>query len=127
MKKYTIFALAALVFAACTTPQPEPEAPDPVMTVDVAEYEATNAAEELIFNIESNIDWYITTDADWIEFAPAEGNGNSAVVVSIAKNENYDARESVITIAADVRLMEPGSIARSQGKGKHVIDNRTLE
>ncbi len=26
-----------------------------------------------------------------------------------------------------LRLMEPGSIERSQGKGKHVIDNRNLK
>ena len=43
------------------------------------------------------------------------------------KKKLSDKLKSVITIAADVRLMEPGSIARSQGKGKHVIDNRTLE
>ena len=38
-----------------------------------------------------------------------------------------DRLKSVISIAADVRLMEPGSIERSQGKGKHVIDNRNLK
>ena len=35
--------------------------------------------------------------------------------------------QGVLSIAADVRLMEPGSIERSQGKGKHVIDNRNLK
>jgi phenylacetate-CoA ligase len=43
------------------------------------------------------------------------------------KKKLSDKLKSVLSIAADVRLMEPGSIARSQGKGKHVIDNRTLE
>ena len=38
-----------------------------------------------------------------------------------------DKLKSVLSIAADVRLMEPGSIERSQGKGKHVIDNRKLK
>lgn len=34
--------------------------------------------------------------------------------------------KSVLSISAEVRLMEPGAIERSQGKGKHVIDNRKL-
>ena len=37
-----------------------------------------------------------------------------------------DKLKSVLSISADVKLMEPGSIERSQGKGKHVIDKRTL-
>lgn len=37
-----------------------------------------------------------------------------------------DKLKSVLSISADVKLMEPNSIARSQGKGKHVIDNRKL-
>ena len=34
--------------------------------------------------------------------------------------------KSVLSISADVRLMEPNSIERSQGKSKHVIDKRNL-
>ena len=37
-----------------------------------------------------------------------------------------DKLKSVLSISADVKLMEPGSIERSQGKSKHVIDNRKL-
>ena len=43
------------------------------------------------------------------------------------KKKLADKLKSVISIAADVHLMEPGSIERSQGKGKHVIDNRNLK
>ena len=37
-----------------------------------------------------------------------------------------DKLKSVLSISADVKLMEPNSIERSQGKSKHVIDNRKL-
>ena len=37
-----------------------------------------------------------------------------------------DKLKSVISIKADVKLMEPGSIERSQGKSKRVIDLRKL-
>ena len=43
------------------------------------------------------------------------------------KKKLADKLKSVLSISADVRLMEPGSIERSQGKGKHVIDNRKLK
>ena len=42
------------------------------------------------------------------------------------KKRLADKLKSVLSISADVKLMEPGSIERSQGKGKHVIDNRKL-
>ena len=43
------------------------------------------------------------------------------------KKRLSDKLKSVLSISADVRLMEPGSIERSQGKGKHVIDKRELK
>ena len=43
------------------------------------------------------------------------------------KKRLADKIKSVITISADVRLMEPGSIERSQGKSKHVIDKRLFK
>lgn len=43
------------------------------------------------------------------------------------KKKLSDKLKSVLSISADVRLMEPGSIERTQGKGKHVIDNRNLK
>ncbi len=38
-----------------------------------------------------------------------------------------DRLKSVLSISAEVKLMEPNSIPRSEGKGKHVIDNRILK
>ncbi|MDR1745648.1 MAG: phenylacetate--CoA ligase, partial [Tannerella sp.] len=34
--------------------------------------------------------------------------------------------QSVIGIKPDIKIVEPRSIERSQGKAKHVIDNRKL-
>ena len=43
------------------------------------------------------------------------------------KKHLADRLKSVLSIGVDVKLMEPGSIERSQGKGKHVIDKRILK
>ena len=42
------------------------------------------------------------------------------------KKSLADKLKSVLSISADVKLVEPNSIARSQGKSKRVIDNRKL-
>ena len=42
------------------------------------------------------------------------------------KKRLADKLKSVLSISADVKLVEPNSIARSQGKAKRVIDNRKL-
>ena len=42
------------------------------------------------------------------------------------KKRLSDKIKSVLSIGADIKLMEPGSIERSQGKSKHVIDKRIL-
>ena len=42
------------------------------------------------------------------------------------KKRLADKIKSVLSISAEIKLMEPGSIERSQGKSKHVIDKRTL-
>ena len=43
------------------------------------------------------------------------------------KKRLADRLKSVLSIGVDVRLMEPNSIERNQGKGKHVIDKRILK
>ncbi len=43
------------------------------------------------------------------------------------KKRLADRLKGILSIACDVRLMEPGSIERSQGKSKHVIDKRILK
>ena len=42
------------------------------------------------------------------------------------KKEVANRLKSVLSIGVDVKLVEPNSIVRSQGKSKHVIDNRKL-
>lgn len=42
------------------------------------------------------------------------------------KKRLSDKIKSVLSIGAEIKLMEPGSIERSQGKSKHVIDKRSL-
>lgn len=43
------------------------------------------------------------------------------------KKELHDKLKSVLSINANVQLVEPGSIERSQGKSNRVVDKRVLK
>ena len=43
------------------------------------------------------------------------------------KKKLADKLKSILSISANVRLMEPGSISRSEGKSVRVIDKRKLK
>ena len=38
-----------------------------------------------------------------------------------------DRLKSVLTVSVDVKLVEPNSIQRSEGKSKRVVDKRVIE
>lgn len=44
----------------------------------------------------SNINWSATTEADWITFSPASGDGDAEVVINVAENEELENREAYI-------------------------------
>ena len=43
------------------------------------------------------------------------------------KKRLADKLKSVLTVGADVKLVEPNTIARSDGKSKRVIDKRKID
>ena len=53
--------------------------------------------------------------------------GNDVKTIESLQKKLSDKIRSVISISAVVRVMFPGSIERSVGKGNHVIDNRILK
>ena len=63
------------------------------------EIEANYKSEEYSINIESNCEWQILTDAQWIDVKDMlSGSGNQKLTFSIKANTEYDERESYLTI-----------------------------
>lgn len=52
------------------------------------------------FEIESNTDWSISDNADWLTIEPKEGNGNSSITLTAMASDVYDDRNTVITVKA---------------------------
>lgn len=52
------------------------------------------------FEIESNTDWSISDNADWLTIEPIEGNGNCSITLTATASDVYDDRNTVITVKA---------------------------
>lgn len=92
------------VTQAAAEPEPEPE-PVPVeLTLSESALEAVAEGAELTFTVTSNKTWTATVSADWVTLAPKQGEASEepvAVKVTVAANEAYESRETVIKVTAE--------------------------
>lgn len=105
MKK--ILTLLAIALAALTSCKPDEEViipPEPEVDVYLYVY-----YDEIVFPsdggqdsfaIETNTDWTISSDADWLTIEPSEGNGYCDVTLTASASDLYDDRNTVIAVKA---------------------------
>ena len=100
MKKFSFRAVALAMFAVVAC-QPTPgEQVTPEFAINAVEsYEISAEGEEISFDINANVAWTVTSDAEWLDIAPASGEGESTVLIAVAENETYDEREATVTVA----------------------------
>lgn len=101
MKK--ILTLLAIALAALTSCKPEEEEISPsevYLNVYYDDIVFPSDGGEDSFEIESNGEWVITNDADWLTVEPSEGNGNGLITLTASASDVYDDRNTVITVRA---------------------------
>ena len=102
MKK--ILTLLAIALAALTSCKPEEEeeiSPSEVyLNVYYDDIVFPSDGGDDSFEIESNTDWVITNDADWLTVEPSEGKGNGLITLTASASDVYDDRNTVITVRA---------------------------
>ena len=89
-----VSALMMLCLVACSDEEKA------YVTLSVETLEAESDAGEYTFNIESNCDWAISSDADWISIQEPSGTGSATITFSVIRNTNYDEREAVIQVTS---------------------------
>jgi hypothetical protein len=67
-----------------------------VFSIDPMDIEMTYPGGTGAISVTSTISWTATTEADWITFEPALGDGNAEVTVNVAENIEYVSREERI-------------------------------
>lgn len=103
MKKIlTLLAIALVGLTSCTPEEEEilPPEPETYLNVYYDDIVFPSDGGEDSFEIDSNTDWVITSDADWLTIEPAEGNGYDYVTLTASASDLYDDRNTVITVKA---------------------------
>ena len=100
----SIFALAmvvgsALGFVACEE-QGNEVGGNPTVSVSTTSLNFSMEEGSQSVGIESNADWKVDYEADWLTVTPERGNGNGTIQVAVATNDSGDAREAIIKVIA---------------------------
>ena len=101
MKK--ILTLLAIALAALTSCKPDEEEISPsevYLNVYYDDIVFPSDGGEDSFEIESNGDWVISNDADWLTIEPSEGKGSCSIALTASASDLYDDRNTVITVYA---------------------------
>jgi len=92
--------------------------PDPVLNISINSMNFEAEGGEQTFEIISNIDWTIVSDATWLTVYPTSGSNNADVTLTAEENYDEELRTATITVSgADV---EPLTIIVTQ-KGVEII------
>ncbi|MBK8944244.1 MAG: T9SS type A sorting domain-containing protein [Ignavibacteriae bacterium] len=57
---------------------------------------------DFILNIESNTNWSLSSNVDWITISPSDSFGNASIAISYLKNNSNAERIAIITLSNDV-------------------------
>ncbi len=103
MKKIlTLLVIALAVLTSCKPDEEEiiPPEPEVYLYVYYDEIVFPSDGGQDSFVIETNTDWAISSDADWLTIEPSEGNGYCDVTLTASASDLYDDRNTVITVKA---------------------------
>ena len=105
MKKIlTLLAIALVGLTSCTPEEEEIVPPEPeqeaYLNVYYDDIVFPSDGGEDSFEIDSNTDWVIASDADWLTVEPSEGKGNGLITLTASASDVYDDRNTVITVRA---------------------------
>ena len=100
----SIFAVAMVLgaafgFASCT-PQDEPAATDPKVEVSKTALTFSKAEGSDTLDVTATAGWKTEVAVDWVTVAPATGNGNKTITVSVSANDTGAKRETVLKVHA---------------------------
>jgi len=68
------------------------------LSVTPTDVSKTSVPGSQVFEVTSNVDWEVCTDATWIRLTPETGSDNGVFVASFGSNPSSDARVGTITV-----------------------------
>ena len=102
-KTLSMLAIMSAVLVSCTKSEISQDGGNPESTYLNVYYDDIvfpSKGGEDDFDIESNTDWTISNNSDWLTIEPTEGNGNASITLTASASDVYDDRNTVITVKA---------------------------
>lgn len=90
----------------------EPEIPtnpeDGVFEINTTSlsFDATAASKKIEITASENIDWTLSTEADWITLDPMKGKGNGEVTINVLANDKAQERAGLINVTSADKTIE---------------------
>lgn len=88
----TMGLLSVIVLSACETDT------DSLLTTSTTQMTFAPDGGSQVLNVESNTDWSVSTNADWIDVYPMSGNKNQSVTIKVSTTDNLLENKTTIVV-----------------------------
>lgn len=123
MKRLSILMLTAvtLMLLSVVSCDNKEDQPSVALEVSTSGLSFAGNGESRSFDVKTEADWTVSSDAAWLSFDPASGSGNASVSVTAAANPASEKRFATVSVSAgSIRV----NVAVSQGaKGEERPDD----
>ncbi|WP_309018324.1 beta-propeller fold lactonase family protein [Pelagicoccus sp. SDUM812003] len=81
---------------------------DPFLRMPNQSTEVGGGGGSKAFAIESNVDWSVSVDSDWINItSDSSDSGHGTVIVSVAANDSFATRSAKVVVSSDSSELQP--------------------
>ena len=87
------------------------------LTVSETDLQFSAAGSMKRITLSSNLDWTVSSSADWFTVSPESGTGNGTLLVQVAENPYYSARTATLTVASTDGSIERTVTLTQSGRG----------
>lgn len=92
------------------------QAPEEILIIEQSEYDITDDAQSLTIDLQTNVDYVVSTGADWITINNNPEPASKRIYLTIKANETFGPREAEVIIKAkNSQLQTKVNIKQSQG------------
>ena len=110
MKKYFLYIVITIAFAACGGGDDGGDEPvivtNEFLSVSTSSIQLSGDESKLELNITANCKWSVTSDVNWISIDPSSGEGNGTITISASLNSSGSNRTGTVIVRNDKLTLE---------------------
>ena len=110
MKKYFLYIVITIAFAACGGGDDGGDEPvivtNEFLSVSASSIQLSGDESKQELNITANCKWRVTSDVNWISIDPSSGEGNGTITISASLNSSGSNRTGTVIVRNDKLTLE---------------------